>query len=456
MKKIKYLGVMLLIYLILPISVLAAGGSIKVTGTSSAVVENTVSITVTISSGTPIGSWDLNLSYDKSFLQLISANSESGSTSMVGVTTSGSGVKSKSYSFKFKALKSGTTKVGISGYTVYAMDESDMSMSISAKGVRIMTQAELEASYSKDNNLKSLEVDGFTLNTPFNKDTLEYSVVVPEDTKEINIKATPSDNKSSVSGAGVLPVTAGTNTFQIVVRAENGSEKTYTLKVEVKDANPIHVTIDNEDYTVVKIKENLPTINGYQEYTVKINDFDIPAYKNDNTNIVLVGLKKSDGSIDLFIYDEKTKEYKNYTEIGKNAVVIYPLPLEDELEGYMKKTIEINGQTIECLVFNEDSRFAILYGMNIETGEKSFYQYDTIDQTIIKYNDEYINSLIEKNELYSYIIIGFSVILVLLFLIIIFRKPKKAKDKKALKKDKKKKKHQDVLNEDNLEEEDKD
>ena len=39
--------------------------------------------------------------------------------------------------------------------------------------------------------------------------------------------------------------------------------------------------------TVVKIKDNLPTANAYQEHTIKINDIDIPAFKSDNTGLVL-------------------------------------------------------------------------------------------------------------------------------------------------------------------------
>lgn len=54
---------------------------------------------------------------------------------------------------------------------------------------------------------------------------MEYSIVAPEDTKEINIKATPQDKTAQVSGAGVQTVAQGANKFSVVVKAQNGAEK---------------------------------------------------------------------------------------------------------------------------------------------------------------------------------------------------------------------------------------
>ena len=81
--------------------------------------------------------------------------------------------------------------------------------------------------------------------------------------------------------------------------------------VEVKDENPINVTVNGKNYTVVKIKENLPAASLYTETTININGFEIPAYKNDNTNLVLVGLKDEEGNISIYIYN-KDKNVGNF------------------------------------------------------------------------------------------------------------------------------------------------
>ena len=105
----------------------------------------------------------------------------------------------------------------------------------------IITQQELEASYSKNNNLSSIVVEGYELNEEFNKDTLEYTVSVPSDTEKINLNATVEDKTAGVSGTGEFEVSEGDNKFELIVTAQNGAKKVYTVTIKVEDQNPINV-----------------------------------------------------------------------------------------------------------------------------------------------------------------------------------------------------------------------
>lgn len=432
MKKIKVILISLFCLLVMPKTVFAASGKINVSGTSTVVVGNNVTVTVTLSSSTLIGSWEMSLNYDKNYLQLRSATSESNGIRMAASTATG--VKSKSYTFTFKTLKKGSTSVSVGGYLAYAYaDLSEISLSSNSKKINIITQAELEASYSKNNNLASLGVEGFTLTPEFNANTLEYSVTVPEDTKNVNITGTVQDKKASINGVGVHDVNQGNNKFLVTVKAENGSEKTYTINVDVKDENPIEVTVGDKKYTVVKIKENLPIASLYNEYSIKINEFDIPAYKNDYTGLVLVGLKDNEGNISLFIYDDENNSYKEYSELKSSQITIYPLKPEENIEGYKKGNVKIQDIDVEGFYLNEDSDFFVIYGVNVETGDKGFYMYDKKMQTLIKYNDELSSLLSEKIKLYTYIIIGFISLSVVMLIIIIVLVCKKGKKKKRSK-----------------------
>ena len=429
MRKIKIILISLFCLLVIPKTVFAASGKINVSGTSTVVVGNNVTVTVTLSSSTLIGSWEMSLNYDKNYLQLRSATSESNGIRMAASTATG--VKSKSYTFTFKTLKKGSTSVSVGGYLAYAYaDLSEISLSSNSKKINIITQAELEASYSKNNNLASLGVEGFTLTPEFNANTLEYSVTVPEDTKNVNITGTVQDKKASINGVGVQQVNQGNNKILVTVKAENGSEKTYTINVDVKDENPIEVTVGDKKYTVVKIKENLPIASLYNEYSIKINEFDIPAYKNDYTGLVLVGLKDTEGNISLFIYDDENNSYKEYSELKSSQITIYPLKPEENIEGYKKGNVKIQDIDVEGFYLNEDSDFFVIYGVNVETGDKGFYMYDKKMQTLIKYNDELSSLLSEKIKLYTYIIIGFISLSVVMLIIIIVLVCKKGKKKK--------------------------
>ena len=115
--KIKYVIISLLTLLILPFGVKAASGSISVGGTSTAVVGNKVTVTVTLSSNTLIGSWQMSLNYDRNYLQLTGSTAEAGGTMMAASSTTG--VRKKTYTFTFKTLKTGNTKVSVDSYLAY-------------------------------------------------------------------------------------------------------------------------------------------------------------------------------------------------------------------------------------------------------------------------------------------------------------------------------------------------
>jgi hypothetical protein len=413
--------------IVLPLSVNAASGSIKVTGTSNAIVGNKVTVTVTISSATSIGSWQMNLNYDKNYLSMTSSSAEAGGTVMA--SSSATGVKSKSYTFTFKALKSGSTTVSVGSYLAYAFDDlSEMSLSSGSKTIKIMTQSELESTYSTNNNLKGLTIDGYTLTPEFSKDVTDYTVDVPEDTKQVIIKATKDDVNESITGDGTINVTLGVNAIKIVVQAQSGAEKTYTITVNVKDSNPININVNNIDYTLVKLKDNLPEVTGYTEKDITINEQSVPALYSDVTKLTLVALKDKDGNIKLFIYDND--KYTLYQEIKFNELTIYPLETNLELSGYHKTNITINEIEIPAYVYKDDSNFAVIYGENTQNGDIGFYLYDKKNNSVTKYNDEYILDLENKNKLYFYLLIAFSVILLIFVIVLIKLLNKKNKHNK--------------------------
>lgn len=456
MKKLKLLIVALLSLIILPSIVSAASGKITVSGTTTSVVGNKVTVTVTLSSSTKIGSWQMQLNYDKKYLQLTSSSAEAGGTVMASSTATG--VKSKKYTFTFKTLKTGSTTVSVGSYLAYAFDDlSEMSLSAGSKKINIITQAELEASYSKDNNLKGLNVEGYEISPAFDKDTLSYTVNVPEGTTNVTINALENDSKASVSGDGTITVTEGINNVNIVVRAENGSEKTYSLVINVIDQNPINVEIDNISYTVIKLRNNYVCPELFENSEVTINGFQIPACVNEKIKYTLVGLKREDGTIEHFIYDNG--KYIKYNEVVGTSLKIIALDYDGKLDGLEKTAEKINDIEYQVFKFNNSEKFYVVYGMNVETGEKDFYVYDVSNKTFSFYDTEYIDYLKEQNETYLYVIIAFGVglFLSLICVISLSRSKRKLKKKhkqqveeqkdeinKKSKKDKKKKEKEEL------------
>lgn len=433
MKKNVLVILLSLMILCLPNVVQAASANIRVSSnTSSAVVGSTITATVTVSSSSALGSWEFLVSYNTNYLKLVSSNLENGSNRSTGYVSNGN-TKSKTYTLKFQVLKGGNATIGIGSNLVYGYDESEMSVSTTSKTIKILTKAEVEASYSKNNYLKSLKVGEYELSPVFSKDTLEYSVTVPSTVNSINIETVKEDGSASVSGDGEKEVEEGINSFDIKVVAQNGDERVYKLVVNVEDKNPIKIKIDGQDYTVVKNAKNIVKPELYEQTTIKINDFDIPAFVNDVTKFTLVALKDKNGKIFLAIYDDKEKDYQLYMEEKSNNLTLYLMTPTEDLNGYIKSTIELNGFNYDCFKVKEDSDFSIIYAMNIETGEVGYFVYNSKENSFQKYFDEKVILLQEEQDKYKMVIMifaGVSTFFLILCMFLLLRKP----NKKLLKK----------------------
>lgn len=85
---------------------------------------------------------------------------------------------------------------------------------------------------SSDNYLTNLQIDGYRLTPEFDKQTLEYTIDEDIKTNEININATPSNEKATINGAGTIKVDEEKNEYRIDVTAENGSVRSYIIKLK--------------------------------------------------------------------------------------------------------------------------------------------------------------------------------------------------------------------------------
>lgn len=428
-KKIKHL-LFSFFLLLIPMFASAASGSISLTGSSSAVVGNTVTINVTISSSTTLGSWQADLNYDRNYLKLTSTNSESGGTAMAGNSTNGS-TKSKTYKFTFRALKSGSTKVSIDSYIAYDWDTNELSMKGSTRNIKIMTQEELESTYSDDADLKSLSVDGYELTPEFNKDTQEYSLEVENDITSIKINATKSNSNASIDGLGDKTLEEGNNKFEIIVTAQRGNTKTYVINVNRKELNPITVNINDKEYTFIRKDSQLPTnYETFTNTTVTYQDTEIPALHSDALNITIVGLKDSDGNIYTYVYDDDTDTIKNeYYEISSDNLELLPLELPDNdlYKIYKKGNTTFKDRTITS--YNISDNLSIIYAKNVLTNEDNYYLLNNLSNNIILYNGDIDNIYKNNIKKYMYIIYLLIILVILFFILFISKNSSHKKDK---------------------------
>ena len=411
----------------------AATAKFNVTSSSSQViVGNSVTVYVTISSSLGLGSWEYTLNYNSSLFKFKSSD--------VGLhyaaVANNSNTKSVTYKYVFTSLKAGSAKFYVDSTSAISfVNEDVMSVSNGSKTITAISYADYQASLSSNNYLKSLSVEGQSLNPVFDKDTEEYIVQVNEDTKSIKINAQVADSTAKVSGTGTFDVDAGNNAFEVVVVAQNGSERTYKITVEVLDKNPINVELDGENYTVVKISSNLKKPASYEEKEINIKGFNIPAFYSDVTKFTLVGLKDSKGNIALYKYDND--KYEKYTELIFGNLTIYPLEERKSVEHFTESSIKIQGNEIKSLKSTLNDRYYLVYGLNVETSEEGYYLYDEKDQSLILFDEKSFNELLHQNKILMLVILVFGVSTFGFFIIILCMLHKNKKLKNMLKEKKK-------------------
>lgn len=430
LKKI-FLGTLVIIFtFVIKLPFFKAACSVNISSTSNVVVGNTFKVTATVSSD--VGSWYYVLSYDPSKVQLVS-----GTPKVVGVIGD-----NKTSSYTFKALKSGTTTFSATNTSLASNSTNQQcSASSSSATVTMKTQAEIEESYSKNNNLSSLSIEGAELSPSFNKDVTEYTATLPVDTTKAKVLATPADSKSSITGAGEIDVVDGLNKIEIVVTAQHGEKKTYVINLTVEELDPINVKVNGKNYTIVRksgIVQDIPT--GFTETKIKIQDQDITAYKSSITKLTLVALKDEEGEVSLFIYNSSNKEFKSFKEVkGSSLDLIILNDVQEKIPDDFEKTnfnyndIKVNGYKFKEYGSN---RYFLVYAQNLENGDTGFYLYDNKDKTFQKYYDDIINFKNERIKIREYIILGLLGLLGFIILIKIF-KSFSSKEKKIKKYQKK-------------------
>lgn len=105
------------------------------------------------------------------------------------------------------------------------------------------TNKKEEAKKSDNNYLSSITLsDG---NITFDKDVLTYDVIVDYETTTIEIKANVEDDKAIITGDGKHTLNVGSNVIKITIKAEDESERTYTLNIN-REEKDIVVDTDNE------------------------------------------------------------------------------------------------------------------------------------------------------------------------------------------------------------------
>lgn len=128
---------------------------------------------------------------------------------------------------------SNKSKIEITGNENFEVGENTVTIKVTSKNneVReykiIVIKKDKDIILSSNNNLKQLEIEGYTIN--FNKNTLTYNIKIKKE-QNLNITALSEDENANVSILGNENL-KNKSKIKIIVTAENGSKKEYHINI---------------------------------------------------------------------------------------------------------------------------------------------------------------------------------------------------------------------------------
>ncbi len=391
--------------------IMAADFTTSISGSTGIASGGTITLTFKATSASNLIGLKATLNYDKDKLELVSSNGSNGFNLTVGTNIVVDSTDGKSGTFTYATLKfkaKANFKIGESTIVSITNVTGTSNMKTVSGGTSKITIK----MKSTDNNLDDLKIDGKTI-TNFKSSTTNYKITVNNDVSTINITASPSSALATVKGTGTKKLNIYNNSFKIIVTAENGSTKTYTLNVIRLDKNGLSFAQSNNN-TLKSL-----TIDGYEldfvsnvnEYSLSVNNeiskLNVTAIANDtkskveisNTDLVVgmneitITVEAEDGSINKYVLKVKRTDDNPQITIDKFAS-ISSTTTKETIEVMVLKDQVITKEQLE-MIKNSNKNVIFSYYEN----DKLVYAWHILNSDILT-DEEFITTL-NFNNIYQ-------------------------------------------------------
>ncbi len=397
-------------------------------GQSNVSVGSTISVTFRASDDAM--RWIYTISYSGNLTL------ESGSTSVSGSDAYGD---SRTHTLIFRANEEGdawVTAYKENGLVSTDFVEANASASVQFKVVSASSPSDgyhhddfdnATPGKSGNNALSALTVSAGTLTPAFDPAVTEYTLSLPQGTEKLTLTATPSDSNATVQGDGELTLQEGENTLSLVVTAENGDTKTYTVTAKVAQAPTLFLDYNGQRLGVVKdVSQVTPPAGFAPAEPITYSGDTLPIWTDVSGKRTLVYLMDEKTSAQgFYLFSQATGVQSPYLPIlcGSVTYIYTDIPKEfSSVPGLTPATVKAFGQTLNGWTYNDASLkdFCVLYLMD-DAGSYGYYTYDSREETLQRFSGAVFTDSGETLAvpmLYVYIAGGAA--LVLLILLIVF------------------------------------
>lgn len=249
---------------------------------------------------------------------------------------------------------------------------------------------------SQNTNIKEITVDGYTLTKVDNNN---YTLTVSNDVTSINLKATPEDSKSKITGTGNHNLNIGENNIEIVVTSEAGTQNKINVKVTRKDGyylDDLDTVLNNDKIKDINININKDTTLSTKDVekikkskkTVKLN------YYNEDKellySLIIDGskIKNAKDFITTISYDSENKNAM--LKLSNYADGLYiSLKQEKDLPTGMKIRLYVgdkykDNDIVNVYAYNKDKLELVKSKIKVEDGYVEFDAVKASDYLVTK------------------------------------------------------------------------
>lgn len=256
----------------------------------------------------------------------------------------------------------------LQGFTFASNNTSSNSSNSAQKSNTSNTTTKTKAK-SSNANLSNLGMNPNDF-TGFSENKTSYDVTVPNNVTQVEIYATKKDSKASLTGTGIKKLQEGQNTANVIVTAEDGTTKTYTINIKRLSKNEKQDTAENLDAKSSSNSKDLELSNleiegvnlepsfesSTYKYEISIkgeqSNLDIKASTNNTSDKVeIIGnenLQNGQNIITILVTNSKSDEVATY-QIYVNKNVIDSNTVDNEF-GKTVKELKIKLWVFRALV----------------------------------------------------------------------------------------------------------
>lgn len=293
----------------------------------------------------------------------------------------------------------------LQGFTFASNNTSSNSSSNSAQKSNTSNTTTKTKAKSSNANLSNLGMNPNDF-TGFSENKTSYDVTVPNNVTQVEIYATKKDSKASLTGTGIKKLQEGQNTANVIVTAEDGTTKTYTINIKRLSKNEKQDTTGNLDTKSSSNSKDLKLSNleiegvnlepsfesSTYKYEISIkgkqSNLDIKTSTNNTSDKVeIIGnenLQNGQNIITILVTNSKSDEVATY-QIYVNKNVIDSNTVDNEF-GKTVKELKIKLWVFRALVVIVVLGIIILLIIKHRKNKKEYDEED--DNTDNKYDKD--------------------------------------------------------------------